>query len=915
MKKTRFSSIIIFLLLAFFSFSGYAGDVKEGQVVETMLDNGLKVLTVEMHNAPIIFSQLAYKVGSRNENIGLTGLAHITEHMMFKGTPTYPKGKIARLIKDNAGIFNAFTSNDITAYYEQMPKNKIDFALAIEADRMFNCLIDAGELKKELEVIKEERRMRTDDNPRGIFREEFNAIAFKSSPNHWPIIGWMNDIKKTTRDNVWNFYRTYYTPNNATLVLVGDFETETMLAKVRKYFGSIPRGPEVPLRKVHEPEQTSKRTVTVKRVDVKTVTVTMAWHTPAMGHPDNAALRVLARVLGGGRTSRLYKNLVEEKKLAIRASTRVRLAKDSWLFTVSVELKREDIDKTPTVENIILAEIKKIKQEGITEYELQKIKNHLRHSEIFENMKVSSVGMRLARYETYVSWQFYDQWKEQQKAVTLADVKRVANEYFNPDWVTVGYLLPENNNTESETQASLLTPQNILDVEKCYYLPLSEPFFMPEEIDVIKPRPIEPRIEMGKLANGIPVYFIHDKAFPIFSIRGFIRTGNCPEDKEKPGVGMLTGRMMNRGTKKHTNDFLNERMDFVPFSFKISGGVERVRFSGGTITEYADSLLKYGFEILTEPAFPEDGFTVVRNNLISSIRKANAGKGWKTGRFIFENIYGKDHPYGRLVSGSEENVNKLTVNDLGEFHSKYYYPQHTVLCVLSNLTLEQAIAKLNKTFGKWTHPNPPELTLFPEPKPLTGRTVKTYPMPEKKQADVRIGGTLAPYGHPDTEAIDIAVHILGGSSLSSRMGVSIRDEQGLAYGVGVKTRQRNKGGLWFMKAGTKGENAQKLLHSAIKEIDKMRQEEVTDEELLTAKRYFIGTLPMVIETPLDILHQVAEMVRHEAPLNEFDTYADRVMRVTKQDVLRVMKKYFNPKNIVIVGAGPLKEDALEEFEK
>lgn len=188
-------------------------------------------------------------------------------------------------------------------------------------------------------------------------------------------------------------------------------------------------------------------------------------------------------------------------------------------------------------------------------------------------------------------------------------------------------------------------------------------------------------------------------------------------------------------------------------------------------------------------------------------------------------------------------------------------------------------------------------------------------MPDKEQADVRLGGMLVPYGHSDTEAIDIAVHILGGSSLSSRMGITIRDEQGLAYHVSVKTRQRNNGRLWFMQSTTKSENVHILLRSALKEINQMRQEKVTDAELFNAKRYFIGTLPMVIETPNDILQQVYEMVRHDLPLTAFDTYADRVLSVTKDDVLRVMKKYFDPSKLVYVAGGPVEVNSMDEFNR
>ncbi|NOZ60496.1 MAG: insulinase family protein [Calditrichaeota bacterium] len=915
MISKRFA-LFILLILSLVSLSFAQAQVQEGEVVETILDNGLKVLTVEIHNAPIVYSQLSYKVGSRNENVGSTGIAHITEHMMFKGTPNYPAGTISQIIKNNAGVFNAFTSNDITAYYEQMPKNKIEQALAIESDRMYNCVIDSGELARELNVIMEERRMRTENNPRGLFSEEFNAIAFKSSPYHWPVVGWMDDIKNTTRDEVYNFYRTYYTPNNATLVLVGDFETGKMLQTVEDHFGKIPRGPEVDQTVTSEIEQLSTRTVTLKRPDVKTVTLQMGWHTPGIGHPDNAALYFLARILGGGKTSRLRKNLVEEKKLAIRVSARATFGKDPYLFIVSAELRKEKMGQLGRVKDIIFDEIEKIKAESVSEYELQKVKNRIAFNEVSENLKVSGIGGRLSRYETYLSWKFYDDWKKQRQAVTVADVKRAANQYLHAEYLTIGYLLPSEKAEKITKKSSSIHKNN--DQSNFFYqnpTPKKKNTNLQTEqkLDVAKPNPIAPRVKKAKLNNGIEVYFIRSKAFPIFSLHGFIRTGNCPEDAKKPGLGSLTGRMMNRGTKQFSFDYLSERMDFIPFSFNVSGGVETIDFGGSVLSEYADTLLFYAMNILTEPAFPENGLEIVRASMITSLRRAEGSAGWKTSRFLFERIYGKSHPYGRLSTGGEKSLRQITIADLKNFHKKYYCPQHTMLFVLSDLSMDKVLEKLNRSFGKWRHANPPQLADFPNPTGVKGRVVKVFPMPEKKQADVRIGGLLVPYGHKDSEAIELAVHILGGSSLTSRMGVNIREKQALAYHVGVKTRQRQHGGLWFMQSGTKPETATQLLKSALAEIRRMRREKVSDAELLNAKRFLIGILPMMLESPDDVLRQVEDTAEHHLPVEYFDNYADRIMAVTKDDILRVMTKYFDTKNIVIVGAGPMDEHEFDIF--
>ena len=489
----------------------------------------------------------------------------------------------------------------------------------------------------------------------------------------------------------------------------------------------------------------------------------------------------------------------------------------------------------------------------------------------------------------------------------------MANQYLHPDFLTIGYLLPSEKKKKQKT-ASLLFHEN--DQSKFFYhdpSAKSDPFQenAVQTLDVATPNPIAPRVKKATLENGIEVYYIRSKAFPIFSLHGFIRTGNCPEDVEKPGVGSLTGKMMNRGTKKFSFDYLSERMDFIPFSFNVNGGVETINFGGRALSKYADTLLFYAMNILTEPAFPKEGLEVVREGMITSLRRAEGGAGWKTSRFLFEHIYGKNHPYGRLNTGGEKNLRKITVDDLRRFHRTYYCPQHTTLFILSDLPLENVLEKLNKSFGKWQHKNPPQLADFPAPSGVKGRIVKVFPMPEKKQADVRIGGLLVPFGHKDSEAIELAVHILGGSSLTSRMGVNIREKQGLAYSVGVKTRQRQHGGLWFMQSGTKPETATQLLKSALAEIERMRKEEVSDQELLNAKRFLIGTLPMILESPDDVLRQVEDMVEHHLPVEYFDDYTDRLLAVTKKDILRVMKKYFNTENIVIVGAGPISEDEFD----
>ena len=293
----------------------------------------MTILTMERHLAPLIYHQLTYKVGSRNEHLGITGISHICEHLMFKGTPTFGKGVVSKTISDNAGIFNAFTMNDMTSYYEYLPANKIELRWKLNLIECRTVPLIPAEFKSELEVIKQERRMRTESSANGILQEELNAIAFDSSPNRDPVIGWPSDLNKITRDQAYNYYKTYYTPNNSFLVLVGDFETDKILELVKKYYGAIPKGPDVPDLVCFEEPQKVRKTLTLYHPDITSQSIGFAFHIPNIQDEDAAPLRVAQMLFcEKSRDARLYKRLVEIDRIATMAAGGFGVAKDPGLF-------------------------------------------------------------------------------------------------------------------------------------------------------------------------------------------------------------------------------------------------------------------------------------------------------------------------------------------------------------------------------------------------------------------------------------------------------------------------------------------------------------------------------------------------------------------------------------------------------
>src|SRR5690349_1512553 len=296
-------------LLTIFFFGVALSNLHAAQVQEFVLDNGLKVLLLEDHKSPAVTFQVWYRVGGRNEKDGKSGLAHFLEHMMFKGTPTTGPEEYSRIIAKNGGRSNAFTSSDMTVYFATMSRDKIGIELDLEADRMANAQLGEKYFSAEKKVIQEERRLRTDDNPASALSEVASAVAFMVHPYRRPVVGWMEDIENLTRQDLVDFYKLYYEPNNAFIVMVGDFSSTEVIEKIRSAFGKIPRGPEPPKVNVEEPEQRGERRVILKKEAELPFTL-MFYHAPNLKSPDSFALDVLSVVLAGGRSSRLYRDLI-----------------------------------------------------------------------------------------------------------------------------------------------------------------------------------------------------------------------------------------------------------------------------------------------------------------------------------------------------------------------------------------------------------------------------------------------------------------------------------------------------------------------------------------------------------------------------------------------------------------------------
>ena len=417
-------------------------------VRRTVLSNGLVVLTKEVHTSPIVTSMIWYRVGSRNEEMGHTGKSHFLEHMLFKGTERFKKGQIDLLTLKNGGGNNAFTSHDFTAYYFSFASDRWEVALDMEADRMVSCAFEPEEFEAEKKVVIEELKTGL-DSPWGLLLQELEATAYKIHPYRNPIVGWLQDVEQATVESQQAYYQRYYHPNNATLVVIGDFNTADILKKIDRAFGSIPAGPQPSQMLLREPAQRGERRLVV-RWRSKIPRLATAYHVPEIAHPDTYALQVLAVVLAEGKASRLYQRMVEREQTVTFISAEFGESKDPTLFHIRAEARGDhSIDE---IESSVDDELANIVEQGVSAHELDRAKHQIEAHFILSRERTLDQAILLGQIETLYGLDYIDSYIQRINAVTAADIAQVCSRYLNENNRTVGQLLSDGSEADEEEE-------------------------------------------------------------------------------------------------------------------------------------------------------------------------------------------------------------------------------------------------------------------------------------------------------------------------------------------------------------------------------------------------------------------------------------------------------------------------------
>lgn len=870
-------------------------------VTATTLDNGLQVILRESHDAPITSFWVWYRVGSRNEVPGLTGISHWVEHMQFKGTPSLAKGAIFGEVSKHGGTLNALTSNDWTAYFETLPADRIDLSLQIESDRMSNSLFDPVETESERTVILSERQG-AENGPTYMLAEELLGAAFRAHPYGHMVIGHESDLRAISRDDLYDHYRRYYVPNNAIIAAVGDFDAKEMLERIGKAFGPIPAGEVPPPVRAREPKQIAERRVVLRR-PAPAAYLRMGFHTPDAASPDAVPLLVADALLSGGkgmglggggsmgRSARLYRALVSTG-LARSASSDFDLSLDPSLLTIgATALPGIEPER---IEAEIDEQLNRLRQDLANEEELARTMKQVRAQYIYSLAGVTNQAFWLGQMEIVDSYQRVDSLLAEIEQVTPEDVRRVAKIYLQPDQRTVGWLLP------TESGGGAVTDETAANAVH------------PKRWSIFGADPGDAGAEIGKnaaftraeLPGGTVMLTQARQDDPAVYARFRVEAGTVAEPEGQDGLAAFTARMLQRGQDGRSFEQLNELTDGLGASLSVDAGRRFIDVGLRCLREDLPKLIGVVADLLRRPTFPEEEIDRVRQQILTGIREADDDTRSVADLTLRRMLYPLDHPNARRVSGELDTVPRISRDDLVAFHAKTYGANVCTVAMAGGFGQPEDVqALVSEALAGWqADVTAPEATVPIKPPPVTARADRT--LASKSQADVAIGFPTLARSDPDYYALETANLILGRLGLMGRLGASVRDKQGLAYYVYSSVDSGREQGLWNARAGVDPKDVNQAINGIRDEVERLRAEPVSEDELSDAKSFLTGILPLALERSDGVVATLLAIEHFELGLDYLDRYPAIINALTREQLLAAAQRHLDPDRLAVAVAGP-----------
>ncbi len=862
------------------------------------LPNGLEVILSEDHRLPLVAVDLWYHVGPVNERAGRTGFAHLFEHMMFQGSQHAGDQPIQLLEATGATEINGTTDFDRTNYFETMPSDRLELALWLESDRMGWLLgkLDQRKLITQRDVVRNERRQ-GENTPYYLAEEEvFHQLFPETHPYHANVIGSHADIESAELDDVRDFFKLYYAPNNASLAIVGDFDSSTIKALVEKYFGAIPAGPPVPKVDVATPPVTHEKRVTVTD-KVQLPRLYMAWITAPIYTPGDAEADLLAHILGGGKSSRLYKKLVYEKQIAQDVSaSQYSLTLGSVFQIVATAKPGITLQE---LEAAVDDELSTIQKEGPNAAEMVRARNTIVTAIIQGLQRLGGFGGVadvLNQYNHYVKDPGYlpKDLARYEKA-TPESVRQTAAALTKESRVVI-YGTPGEkvvNDVPKRPDPKLIV-QNIYP-ESAETEWRKTPPQPGKAREIVLPVPVE-----FKLANGLTVLLVEQHNLPVFTANLAVLRGSDSNPVDKPGLASFTASMLTEGTRTRTSLQLADDIAHIGASLNASSSVDASFVSGMALTRNADPLFELLADVVQNPEFREEEIERVRKLRLTSLLQQADDPNILAAKVFYSNVYGGDSPYGYLDTGTRESTEATSRDDMLRFYRGGFGPQNAALIVAGDLTRTQLKQLAEKHFGGWS--GQAETSRPPQVTATTTRRVVIVDKPGAPQSVLRVGQVGLSRRNPDYVPVTIMNEILGGL-FSSRINLNLREAHGYTYGAYSIFGFRRGPGPFFVTTMVRTDATAPSVTEIFGELNRMLDSPVKPEELSMAIETDVRALTGIFETTQQTASTMANLFVYGLPLDYYRTLPQKIGAVDAAEVQRVAKKYLSPENMVVIAVG------------
>jgi len=852
-----------------------------------ILANGLQVILHEDHVLPIVSVNVWYHVGSKDEQLGKTGFAHLFEHIMFEGSKHNNKSHFDSLQTVGATL-NGSTTTDRTNYWENLPSNHLELALWLEADRM-GFLLDALDQQRfdvQRNVVKNERRQSYENSPYGMASLRLQKETYPlPHPYHWPTIGFHEDLDAANLEDVKDFFLRYYKPNNASICITGDIIPKQTLELIEKYFSDLPPGPPVErIKNMDSPLQGSSELLLYDNVSLPRLTI--LWPSVSRFHKDEAPLSILAGILGDGKGSRLYRSLVYDKQIAQSAGSYHDAMEIAGDFLIDITASSPS--SFQKIKNEAYRAIDNLNSNHPNNYEIERVKNRI---EMQYARQMANIGGFGGKANKLNSFNVYTGDPEQINTdlqryleVSESDVKRVIEKYISSRNIEMSVLPIESYSRKTFIIDRSLQPQ-----------PAPEPTFAP------------PKIHKEILANGMNVYVVEKKNISSVLSGLIVKGGSSLDPISLPGISAVVTAMLEEGTTSRTSEEITNEFEFMGSSLISQTSQEFSLIGAEVLSKHFEQSLSILSDLIINPSYPEHELERIKNQRIVHIKRLYDDPN-SLSEILFPSIlYGESFKYGHSPIGTEKSLTSINQTQLYSHYKATYKPKNTSLIVIGNTSLNEVMNLVNQKFGNWTASEDFLESNEVPPKEFPKKIeILLANKTDAAQSVIRAGHLTIPRTHNDYVSLMILNQILGGQ-YTARFNMNLRQEKGYSYGYRSWIEWHNEVSAIIAGGDVQTDATKESIFETINEFASLSEKRpVSNDELENSKSSIIQQFPLSFESVNQILERIVSIILFNLENNYYDNHIDRITKVNLSDIHNVVQSHIKAQQLRILVIGDQK---------